>query len=211
MLRRPTGLLLSLLTLTVLLDQLTKSAIRVLWSSTARELPFDGLASTLLAPRFPADSSLPVAGEFLQITHVRNTGAAFGMLPGYRPVFMAATVLVLVAIAAYWRRHAARAWPIVVGLGLISGGALGNLIDRTLTGKVTDFIYVAVIDFPVFNVADSALVVGVGILMAWLLFGPEGDDGSPQVEVELAEVRSPGGEDRSPSDGGPERTGEPTS
>jgi signal peptidase II len=78
----------------------------------------------------------------------------------------------LVGVAVYWRRARPAEWPVVISLALIFGGSLGNLIDRVGVGKVTDFFYFSFIDFPVFNVADIAIVGGAGLLMAWLLFGP---------------------------------------
>jgi signal peptidase II len=119
----------------------------------------------------PPGTTVPVWGDLLQFTYVRNLGASFGMMPGYRPLFIAVSACVLVAIAAFVvRRRPERPW-VVVALGLVAGGALGNLIDRTVFGWVTDFIRIP-FDFPVFNVADSAVVVGVAMLVWWLLFGP---------------------------------------
>jgi signal peptidase II len=115
-------------------------------------------------------------------------GAAFGMFPGYQPLFIATSLIVLVVVAAYWRRTHPAEWPVVVALGLVSGGAVGNLIDRAMLGKVTDFFDVAIIDFPVFNIADSAIFVGVGMLVFWLLFGPQesGEVESPALEADDA-------------------------
>ena len=110
----------------------------------------------------PADS-VPLIPSVLHLTYVQNTGAAFGLWRGYRGVF----VLVSVVIAAWvfrellQRRY--RRWPIPLGLALILGGALGNLIDRVRVGAVIDFLDVRV--WPVFNVADSAISVGVGLLL----------------------------------------------
>ena len=67
---------------------------------------------------------------------------------------------------------------------------MGNLIDRALIGKVTDFFSVAVIDFPVFNIADSAIFVGVGMLVLWLLFGPQEPEEHPTEPVDST-VASP--------------------
>jgi signal peptidase II len=93
------------------------------------------------------------------------------MMPGYRPLFIGVSLCVLVAIGAFVvRRRPERPW-VVVALGLVAGGAFGNLIDRVAFGWVTDFIRIP-FDFPVFNVADSAVVVGVAMLVWWLLFGP---------------------------------------
>ena len=75
----------------------------------------------------------------------------------------------------------------MISLGLVVGGALGNLIDRTTgSGLVTDFFEFAFVDFPVFNIADMAIVVGVSMLVVWVLFVPEpgADSEPPEPPVE---------------------------
>jgi len=128
----------------------------------------------------PLGRSVPVIGDVLQLTFVRNLGASFGMMPGYRPLFIAVSFCVLIAIGAFVvRRRPERPW-VVVALGLVAGGAFGNLIDRIVFGWVTDFIRIP-FDFPVFNVADSAVVVGVAMLIWWLLFGPASAEPVPSA------------------------------
>lgn len=131
-------------------DQLTKLAARV-WLTYAEPL-------WLVRP-------------YLALTHVRNPGAAFSLLPGRTVVFIVVAVAVVAGAMAYWwlARPASR-W-VVAGLGLIVGGGVGNLIDRATTGLVTDFIDFRV--FPIFNVADSCIVVGTTILVIVLLLGGE--------------------------------------
>lgn len=119
---------------------------------------------------------IPVIDGVLWLTHVENTGAAFGMLRG-RQWFLIATAVAMLAVVAYvvftvriesgWARTA---------LALVSGGAIGNLIDRVWAGAVTDFFDLGW--FPVFNVADVALDVGVAILAGVLLFGSGQSSGS---------------------------------
>jgi signal peptidase II len=115
--------------------------------------------------------TIPVIGNVVRLTYTGNTGAAFGMLPGNRVMFIIVSLIVLTGIGAYlWRYRPTRTWT-VVALGLVAGGASGNLIDRAVFGSVTDFVQIP-LDFPVFNVADSGIVVGVAMLVWWLLFGP---------------------------------------
>lgn len=134
----------------------------------------------------PGGESIRLVGDLLRLTFTRNEGAAFGMLPGNVVLFIPVHVLVLLVIVGYvWRRRPERPW-LVISLGLVAGGAMGNLIDRVVFGWVTDFIQIP-FDFPIFNVADSAVVVGVGMLVWWLLFGPEAHD--PQ-HAELAECET---------------------
>lgn len=119
----------------------------------------------------PIGDSRPVVDGLLSLTHVRNTGAAFGIFPGAMGWFMLAAVVVLAGIAFVWWRHAPQDGWTVIALGLVAGGAAGNLIDRAFLGGVTDFFDVHV--WPVFNVADIALDVGVAIVVARVLFARE--------------------------------------
>jgi len=158
--RRGAALCAAICATIVVIDQVTKVAVR--------------------AEMSPPGTTVSIVGDVLQLTYVRNLGASFGMMPGYRPLFIAVSVCVLVAIAAFVvRRRPERPW-VVVALGLVAGGALGNLIDRTVFGWVTDFIRIP-FDFPVFNVADSSVVVGVAMLVWWLLFGPASAEPVPSA------------------------------
>lgn len=136
----------------------------------------------------PPGRSVQVLGDVLRFTYVRNLGASFGMMPGYRPLFIAVSIGVLLAIAAFViRRDPRRPW-VLIALGLVAGGALGNLIDRLWLGWVTDFLQIP-FDFPVFNIADSGVVVGVSMLVWWLLFGP-----APEQPVAPASIDPTDGE-----------------
>lgn len=104
----------------------------------------------------------------VRLTHVNNTGAAFGLFQDRSIVFVVIAVVAVGLIFYYYRRLSADAWLIRLGLGLQLGGAIGNLIDRVLLGHVTDFIDFRV--WPVFNIADSAIVGGVFVLGYYLLF-----------------------------------------
>jgi signal peptidase II len=133
----------------------------------------DQATKAIVRASMPAPgASTPVLGDLVRFTFTRNEGAAFGLLPGGRAAFMVVSIVAVCVIIGYLiRRKPQRAW-LVVALGLVAGGAVGNLIDRAFIGWVTDFIQIP-FDFPVFNVADSAVVVGVAMLVWWLLFGPE--------------------------------------
>ncbi|MDR3687408.1 MAG: signal peptidase II [Coriobacteriia bacterium] len=126
---------------------------------------------------------VPLIPGLVRLVMVHNTGAAFGLFQGGRPVFVLTSLLVLFVIAAYWRRVRPSAWPVVIALALIAGGSIGNLIDRALVGQVTDFFEFTFVEFPVFNVADMAIVCGVALLMVWVLFGPQPAE-TPAEELE---------------------------
>lgn len=161
----------------------------VFWSIAIGVVALDQITKALIRASFVPGESLALIDGLFHLTYVRNIGAAFGLLPGARPVFIATSVFVLFVIGAYWRRSHPRQWPVVIGLALICSGAFGNLIDRTLTGRVTDFFDLAFMEFPVFNIADSAIVIGVGILTAWLLLTPDPDD-----RDDVADAQESGGE-----------------
>lgn len=150
MLRRPGAVVLAVAAAVLLVDQASKFVVRLTME--------------------PVGTSISLVGDLLKLTYVRNTGAAFGMFPGNPVMFAAVSVVVLAGIVVYWLRvHPSRAL-LVVALGVLAGGACGNLIDRVTQGRVTDFIQVPFI--PVFNIADMSILTGVCILMWWLLFGP---------------------------------------
>ena len=111
----------------------------------------------------------PVAAlePYVSLTYVTNTGAAFGLFPDYGVLFMVIAVVVVVTIIFYYRHLPGDQWLVQISLGLQLGGALGNLMDRLLYGHVIDFIDFKV--WPVFNLADSAIVVGAVILAYHLL------------------------------------------
>lgn len=105
--------------------------------------------------------------KYVSLTYITNTGAAFGMFPAFGTFFAVVAVVVVVAILFYHRQLASGHWMMHLGLGLQLGGAFGNLVDRLRWGHVVDFIDVKV--WPVFNVADSSIVIGVALLALSLL------------------------------------------
>lgn len=124
---------------------------------------------------FVEGSTLPLVGP-LRLTFVYNQGISFGLLQGTglgRWLLAVFSAVVTVALIV-WARRAGRLW-LTLGIGLVMGGAVGNLIDRVLIGQVIDFIDVSAIGFfPwVFNIADSAINVGVVILLIDQLFTPD--------------------------------------
>lgn len=111
---------------------------------------------------------IPWLDPLVTLTHVRNTGAAFGLFPGLGGVFRFIALGVVAVIVIFSRQLAAISRLVRVAFGLQLGGATGNLIDRMVQGYVTDFIDVRV--WPIFNVADSAIVVGTVLLAYYALF-----------------------------------------
>jgi signal peptidase II len=115
----------------------------------------------------------PLIDDWVRLTYVRNTGIAFGLGAGRGLPFAAVSIIALALVVVLALQVRNRTWTRSIALGLILGGAAGNLIDRLRWGSVIDFI-----DFgyrqnwwPVFNAADSAITIGVVLFAATLLFG----------------------------------------
>lgn len=120
-----------------------------------------------IVARMVPGQSMP-EGSFIGITYVRNTGAAFGLLANQSLLITFAVLVGIAAIFLYYLYPPLQTLWIRGSLGLILGGAIGNLIDRLRLGYVVDFIDFRV--WPVFNVADSCITVGTGILAYYFLF-----------------------------------------
>lgn len=115
----------------------------------------------------------PSRGGWLHLSHVENSGAAFGILQGAGVFLVIPAVIAIVAVLAFVYTAPAGNRLYVVALAFVLGGATGNLVDRVTRGTVTDFIDPT--HYPAFNLADSAIVLAV-IALAWLSFRePDGD------------------------------------
>ena len=134
----------------ILLDQVTKHLVR-------SNLGF----SEMWAP-------WPWLLPYARIVNWQNTGAAFGIFQQFGEVFKILPLIVSGAIIYYNSQVPSNEWPLRLALGLMLGGALGNVIDRYARGFVTDFISVG--NFAVFNVADSSVTIGVTILIIYMWY-----------------------------------------
>lgn len=139
------------------------------WITAGAVLVLDQLTKLLIVGSFAPAQSLPLLPPVLQFTYVQNTGAAFGMFQGRPWVFAIIAAGIIIWIARELR-HGGLTPPLAAAYGLVLGGAAGNLIDRLRLGYVIDFIDLRV--WPVFNVADSAITIGVTLLIVHALFGP---------------------------------------
>jgi len=140
----------------------------------------DQVTKALVQQSMAVHETRTIVEGFLSLTHVRNRGAAFGLLsdadlPFQAAVFSIISVAALVAIAVYAFRLPPKSALPRAGLALILAGAIGNLIDRALLGYVIDFVdvYWRSHHWPAFNVADSAISVGVTLLLLDSLFSPQ--------------------------------------
>lgn len=125
----------------------------------------DRISKMLVLQYMELGQSIPLIEGIFHLTSHRNRGAAFGILQNQRIFFIIMTIIIVIVLIWYiWRIHKKRpllSW----ALALILGGALGNFYDRVTTGEVVDFFDFALINFPIFNVGDTAIVVGACLFL----------------------------------------------
>lgn len=114
----------------------------------------------------PGTGEIPLLGAWLAITYLQNTGIAFGLFQGIPQLFTVTSLVIVAGAVYYYLRHVPETnrWAPVI-FGLIVGGALGNVVDRIRRGYVVDWIKTFEGRFPLFNLADTAVVIGVALLM----------------------------------------------
>lgn len=175
---------------TVFLDQLTKY-LTVLYLKTV--------------------STVPLWEGVLHLTYVENTGAAFGIMKDQRWLFMTVSSVAIVALLIYlfWKKPQSKLE--CVALTFIIGGGIGNMIDRVALGYVVDMIDFRLINFAVFNVADSFVCVGAGLLMLWLILSAVAEYKAEKAKrLVLAEGEEIGTDDAVSADDGVDLTAEST-
>jgi len=131
----------------------------------------DQLTKWMIVKRMEYGESIEVIENLLYITSHRNRGAAWGILEGQMWFFYAITVAVIIALVYYIQKMAKQSVLIGVSLAFMLGGAIGNFIDRVFRQEVVDFVhtYIFTYSFPIFNIADAALTIGVGLLIIYMI------------------------------------------
>lgn len=133
---------------------------------------FDQLTKFMIVKSLEVGESVKVISKVIYITSHRNQGAAWGILQGKMWLFYIVTVVVLVILFMFFKNEGYGQPVMQLGLGLLIAGSIGNFIDRLFRGEVVDFIdtYIFGYNFPIFNVADAALTIGVIVLIIVILF-----------------------------------------
>lgn len=137
----------------------------------------DQVTKLLVVKFMELGESIPLIDGFLYLTSHRNEGAAWGMLQGRMWLFYIITVFVIVVLVMFYKREAKTSLLLQTSLVLLMAGAIGNFIDRLFFQKVVDFVDTVIFgyDFPIFNVADASLTVGVILMMIQIFFFDKGD------------------------------------
>jgi signal peptidase II len=160
-------------------DSWDRPAVRYGFLAAVAAVTFvvDQVTKQIVLRTMPLGEVIPVIPPVLDLHHITNRGVAFGLFARLGDIFVPVALVIMSVIFWYYRSlHGRRTW-LRLALGLQLGGALGNLLDRLRYGAVVDFIefHIDAINFhwPVFNAADSAIVIGVGILLVCLTFQPD--------------------------------------
>lgn len=134
-------------------------------------LVLDQITKFIIASSMKVGDSFEVIPNFLNITSHRNDGAAWGILSGKMSFFFIITIIILVVLIVFYIKEAKNNLLMQIAISLLFAGAIGNFIDRVLHGEVVDFVdtYIFGYNFPIFNVADSSLTIGVLLIIIALL------------------------------------------
>jgi len=146
-------------------------------------IALDQLSKWMVVTNMELGESIPIINNFLYITSHRNSGAAWGILQGQMTFFYIITAIVIVVLVYTIKKYTGENKWLGIGLGLVLGGAIGNFIDRLILQEVIDFIdvYFGSYSYPIFNLADSALVVGVILIGILILKDEVGEDTKKNV------------------------------
>ncbi len=125
--------------------------------------------------------SVPVIEDVFHLTYYGNTGMAFGLLAGNKALLIALCAVILAVIAALAVVLKIKKGILAVCLGMIVGGAVGNVFDRIMYGFVIDYFDFCLIDYPIFNVADCFIVVGAVLLCVYILFFDKKDGNGGKI------------------------------
>ncbi|MCG0276962.1 MAG: signal peptidase II [Thermanaeromonas sp.] len=135
----------------------------------------DQISKLLVRQWLEPNQSIPVLKNIFHLTYINNPGAAFGILAYQTPLFIISTLAVIALIVIAYKQFPVHRLTLKLALALQLGGALGNLLDRIRFGYVVDFLDFRV--WPVFNLADVAIVLGVGLTI-WELWRREEKEGA---------------------------------
>lgn len=129
----------------------------------------DQAVKKMVVDSMELNETIPLINEVFHITYIRNTGAAFSLMDGFRGLLILLPIILIAAAMAYIYMKRKKAHPVILlSLAFIAGGGLGNVIDRATRSFVVDYLDFRM--FPVFNIADIFVCLGCGLLILYILF-----------------------------------------
>lgn len=133
-------------------------------------IALDQLTKWLIVKNMELGESIEIIKDFFYITSHRNRGAAWGILEGQMWFFYVVTVIVVIGLVYYLQKMGKQSVLLGTSIGLMLGGAIGNFIDRVIRKEVVDFFntYIFSYNFPIFNIADTALTSGVVLMIIYM-------------------------------------------
>ncbi|MBQ8392419.1 MAG: signal peptidase II [Clostridia bacterium] len=170
----------------------------ILISTIASSIGIDQLIKWLVRSNMLVGQTIPVIDDIFHITYIRNEGAAFGILSEHRWVFMTFSTIAIIAIGVYLFKFCEEPLFTKIGLALIVGGGIGNMIDRIILKYVVDMIDCRFIDFYIFNFADCCVCVGSGMVILGLIHSLAKDIRRKRAK----EIDAPDGEQENNEDTG---------
>ncbi|PIP74048.1 MAG: signal peptidase II [Nitrospinae bacterium CG22_combo_CG10-13_8_21_14_all_47_10] len=157
----------------------------VLFSMSGILVVVDQYTKLMVSLHIPLNYSVKVIEDFFNLTHIRNSGVAFGLFASEQSeykalMFVTISAIAIMAILVIFHQTPKEKKMVQTGLILIFSGAIGNLIDRSLHGEVIDFVdfFIKGYHFPAFNIADSCITIGVALMVIDLFSGESNPDSS---------------------------------
>ncbi len=139
----------------------------------AAVIAIDQITKWLAVQYLTKVETVPIIKDILHLTYLENKGAAFGMLKNNRWVFLVISTVAIIGLIIYLVKYPPKNKWLIFGLSFIVGGGIGNMIDRLLLGYVVDFIDFRVINFAIFNGADSFVCIGAVLVLIYVFFFSE--------------------------------------
>lgn len=143
----------------------------------------DQLSKWLIVSQWPEGTLWEIIPGFFNLVHVRNPGAAWGIMASHTWLLACLSLLAFLVLAIFFPRFHGGSRLASISLGAVQGGIAGNMFDRWFRQSVVDFLdfHLAGYHWPAFNIADSAICVGVTLLIVWSLFGSQPDSEKPLI------------------------------
>ncbi|TYB31657.1 MAG: signal peptidase II [Candidatus Mcinerneyibacterium aminivorans] len=144
------------------------SHIKVFLFTAIVSFLLDLISKGIISSKMGLHESIPIIDNIFRLTYIKNEGIAFGLLQGIPHILLFISIAVLAIIIYLTKRISTKSIPVQIAFGLIIGGALGNIVDRIRFSSVRDFLDIGInhnLRWPIFNIADSAVFIGVILIL----------------------------------------------